>query len=239
MKRALCFLLFFLVACGPAAPEPTPLKPIEGTPPDGTIITDDGHTIAYDMYENKGKPGIILLHMLGRDRHDWPSLARWLQNKGFAVVAIDFRGHGQSTGNRAQFSPADYNAMTNDVLAAKTALALNGADVSELFIIGASIGANVGLRYAAQDIDVAGAVLLSPGRNYQGVSIGDISTTTPLLVAYSQADTQSANSIALIEDQNPQTQLHHYENAGHGTNLFQQQDLAPTILAFLQEQHNI
>lgn len=231
------FLLILLVACAQQAePMPAPdVKPIRGEPPSGTATTIDGHTIAYKMYKNPGKPGVILLHMLGRTRTDWNSVAEWLQGIGYAVITLDLRGHGQSSGNYQQFTPLDYNAMVNDVLAAKNVLGINRADVSRLSIIGASIGANIALQYAKDDPDVKTAVLLSPGLDYRGVKTSTVTTDIPLLIVASMDDQYSTESSQAIADNNAYTELKLYQNAGHGTNMFQQPDLAPTILDWLKE----
>src|SRR5205823_2790380 len=43
-------------------------------------------------------PAILMLHRYGGNRQAWEKLAEELQNKGFAVLTFDFRGHGESTG---------------------------------------------------------------------------------------------------------------------------------------------
>jgi hypothetical protein len=48
---------------------------------------------------NKQPPCVILLHKLGgsRTQEGWDDLAKKLQQKGFAVLSFDFRGHNEST----------------------------------------------------------------------------------------------------------------------------------------------
>ena len=43
-------------------------------------------------------PGVILLHMLFGDRTSWDDYARQLASTGYAVFALDMRGHGETGG---------------------------------------------------------------------------------------------------------------------------------------------
>ena len=43
-------------------------------------------------------PGVLLLHMEGRDRGAWDTLPERLQARGYAVLAVDLRGHGATGG---------------------------------------------------------------------------------------------------------------------------------------------
>ena len=82
--KILVFLLLILIACSQTAqtpPQPQ-LKPPVGALPSGTTTTQDGQTIAYQMYASKaGSPAIILVHQLRRSRTYWDSIAKWLQKK--------------------------------------------------------------------------------------------------------------------------------------------------------------
>ena len=242
MKRVLATLfLILLISCttetSPPAPPPPPLKPLTGPLPSGTATTQDGHTIAYQIYPSKaGSPAVILLHMLRRSRTDWDSIAKWLQKNGYTVIVPDLRGHGQSSGNWEKFTPEDFNKMTFDVAAMKSVLENQGADVKRLAIIGASIGANVAFNYAATDPDVKTVVLLSPGLEYKGVQTGNTKFGRPFLAVASKDDQYGAQSAQEIKRNNPSAELVLYEKAGHGTNMFiAQNDLAPKILDWLKE----
>ena len=240
MKKTV-FLLLFLIACAqstqpaqPAVQQP-PLKPLEGPLPSGTTTTQDGYTIAYQLYPNKaGSPAIILLHMLRRTRTDWDSVAKWLQKNSYTVITIDSRGHGQSTGDWEKFTPSDFSKMTLDVAAAKSVLENQGADVKRLAIIGASIGANTAYNYAVEDPDVKTVVLLSPGLEYRGVKLSATKLGKPFLVVASKEDQYSAQSAQELAKNN-NANLITYENAGHGTNMFVKNDLAPKMLDWLNE----
>lgn len=235
--KALAILLLILVACSqPIEPTPQPtLNPPVGPLPSGTATTQDGQTIAYQMYAGKaGSPAIILIHQLRRTRTDWDSVAKWLQKTGYTVIVPDLRGHGQSTGNLETFTPEDYNKMTNDIAAMKSVLENQGANVKRLGIIGASIGANIAYNYAVQDPDVKTVVLLSPGLEYRGIIIDTTILGRPFLVVASQDDNYSAATAQEFR-MNTNANIKMYEDAGHGTNMFSQKDLAPTILSWLQQ----
>src|SRR5713226_1933093 len=46
-------------------------------------------------------PAILLLHQCNMDRHAWDGLANDLAASGFHVLAIDYRGYGESGGHFA------------------------------------------------------------------------------------------------------------------------------------------
>jgi non-heme chloroperoxidase len=77
-------------------------------------------------------PPIMLLHGAGQTRHTWSTLARTLADKGYYVLSLDLRGHGDSDWSPTQ----DYssNAFIQDI---KTV----AAGLKQLpIIVGASLG---------------------------------------------------------------------------------------------------
>lgn len=78
-----------------------------------SCTTDDGVILKGDYYGKESKkPTVVLMHMLGRSRADYAPLIPLLQKKGFAVLAIDLRGHGESTGRlprKVEPEPARYS----------------------------------------------------------------------------------------------------------------------------------
>jgi len=203
-----------------------------------TTTTTDGQTIAYNYYPGKDNmPGVILLHMLGRTKNDWNLFAEMLQKNGYHVIAIDLRGHGESFGNLATFKPTDFNNMVFDVAAAKEVLESHNANTHKLVIIGASIGANVALNYGAKDPDVQTVLLLSPGADYRGVKTTSAITefTKPLFIVASSEDDYSAKSSEDLASANTNVTLVLYKNAGHGTNMFKNKELAPTLLQWVMQ----
>ena len=199
---------------------------------DVTFKTEDTVKIAATHYVGKGD-GIILLHMLSRDRRDWDIFAVKLNSLGYNVLAIDLRGHGESELDFLKFNSTDYNNMVKDVAAAKKYL-----NKTRIFVIGASIGANVALNYAVKDKDVKGIVLLSPGADYRGVETlkAIMKYDRPIMIVSSEDDFQSIGaSRQLYSFAGKQRELKEYGDAGHGTNMFVKLDLADSIINWMDK----
>jgi acetyl esterase/lipase len=203
-----------------------------------TFITDDGVSIVGTYYAPssglKGStPTIILLHMLGKDRSTWNTFASALSHEGYAVLSIDLRGHGESikqgssTVSYQSFTENDFNKMTLDVKAAKQFLIeRKNANPDRMAVIGASIGANIALNYAATlDPTIKTVILLSPGLNYRGVATLDTITKykNPIYIAATKGDSESAkDSQTLCDKINCGENLKIYSgSSSHGTNMFE------------------
>ena len=102
--------------------------------------TQDGGRVYAHLY-GSGKHGVLLAHGGRFNKESWTNQARMLMNAGFQVLAIDFRGSGQSRGpsNRAKDEGRRF-----DVLAAVQYLRSAGA--TTVSVIGASMGGD----YAAE-----------------------------------------------------------------------------------------
>src|SRR5688572_18546038 len=62
--------------------------------------TEDGGLIYADIY-GQGARGVVLAHGGRFTKGSWEKQARTLAAAGFRVLALDFRGHGQSKVGRA------------------------------------------------------------------------------------------------------------------------------------------
>ncbi|MFH0972073.1 MAG: alpha/beta fold hydrolase [Candidatus Micrarchaeota archaeon] len=199
------------------------------------LKTSDNFKIAATYYkaQKDTMDSIILLHMLGRNRNDWADLAQKLK-ANYDVLAIDFRGHGESDGDLDSFTAADFNKFMLDVRAA--ANHLDGKGKKVVAIIGASIGANIALNYAAEN-NIERAVLLSPGMDYRGVKTEESARkyVGKILFAASEDDSYSASSTRkLYEMTLAKKQLKIYQSAGHGTGMFASTDLDVMISSWLK-----
>jgi len=200
---------------------------------DLTIETKDGVALAATYYDGgDGAPGLVLFHMLGRNRNDWRDFAFACQEKGYHVLTVDLRGHGESTrakGGRElraeNFNKSQFGKMTLDADAAVKWLAKQkGVDAGRIGIVGASIGANVALVYASKNPErVKTVVLLSPGESYRGIATGSAAAgySGSALYIAAKGDVYSAKSVGrLATPAGPKKQKKIFSGNLHGTNLF-------------------
>ena len=107
--------------------------------------TEDGGLVYADVY-GQGDRGVVLAHGGRFNKESWEKQARTLAAAGFQVLAIDFRGYGQSRG------PGQSDPMSAplhlDVLAAVRYLRTMGA--KSVSVVGASMGGG-----AAGDASIA------------------------------------------------------------------------------------
>lgn len=184
-----------LLATWPAAAvEPRPV----------TFPATDGLRLAADYYpppvaNREPAPMVILLHGAGADRHVWEPWIPPLHESGFAVLALDLRGHGDSATTETRQAVADGRAdvfrhMQEDVRGAYDWLAQQpGLDRARFALVGAELGCSVALQYAAKDRSVDAIVGVAPVLSEHGLdAAGDISQITGrkvlLLAAEGQRD---------------------------------------------------
>lgn len=123
MSNACVVTLAILALAGPATAQELVSFP-----------TDDGGVVYADVY-GCGDHRVVLAHGGRFNKHSWAIQAQTLANAGFLVVAIDFRGRGQSRGGPQAGSADD---VRFDVLAAVQFL--HEAGTKTVSVIGASFG---------------------------------------------------------------------------------------------------
>ncbi len=205
-----------------------------GDPPKRvTFASEDKVDLVADLYRagSAKSPGVILLPMYGHARDSWRSLAPVLLAEGFTVLALDLRGHGESLrqGDRV----LNYNSarqggenlfplMYRDVIAAKKYLIESaGVDPDRVSLVGASVGSSVAIDTAGHDPAVRSMVLLSPGKNYQGMdSMAQAKKVPrmPMLVLSNDREKSQAEDLVQILPGGAAS-LAVYDGAGHGTQM--------------------
>ena len=89
----------------------------------------------------EGTVGVVLAHMLGSSQSAWGLFADRLVEEDFRVLTFDFRGHGQSIGERSASTAA------LDLVAAVDKMRSLGA--TKIFVVGASMGGTAAVVVAA------------------------------------------------------------------------------------------
>jgi pyridoxine 5-phosphate synthase len=160
---ALSLVLLSILLAAPAAESGTRVS----------FPSADGVIIVGELYESPAVlrgtgdrvPGVVLVHMLSRNRSDWGSLPDRIRDAGISALAIDLRGHGQSSG-----SAQDLRLMIQDVRAAARWLAARpNVRGDQIAIVGASLGASLALLAAGDVPQVRALALLSPSLDYRGL----------------------------------------------------------------------
>ncbi|MGD2108967.1 MAG: alpha/beta fold hydrolase [Phycisphaerae bacterium] len=178
------------------------------------FTTDDRVEIVADYYAPPEAatpaPIVIMLHMYKSDRSAWKPLATRFQAEGYAALAIDMRGHGQS-GGAARSSlqdrvrgrdPSLFRSMHRDIAAAHTWLGhREECDLTRVAVVGASVGCSVALDYAARDPSVDVVVAMTPGVDYLGVdSKGPIQALgdRPVLLLATEEEREATDALAAL-----------------------------------------
>lgn len=194
--------LAFVCSCAVAQAQETEEKPKIPPPVEVSLTTRDKVEIQCTYFggtHKKDSVPVILLHQFGGSRHDWDELALYLQKTyGFAVIAPDLRGHGNSTnfnGTKvlAATMPLDqYPLMvTSDLEAVKKHLMErnnNGElNINKLSVVGAEMGAVVGMLWTLYDWnqpvlttgkqgqDVKAVFMISPPFVFKNLSLQELS----------------------------------------------------------------
>jgi len=107
--------------------------------------TDDGGRVYADLY-GAGNRGVVLAHGGRFTKESWTKQALALADAGHRVLAIDFRGRGQSRGG-PRLEPGE-DGLRFDVLAAVRYLRENGA--STVAVVGGSMGGGAAAEVATE-----------------------------------------------------------------------------------------
>ncbi len=106
------------------------------------FTTSNGFALHASIWPNAGMPSCVLLHGFGHHSRIWDPLARRLQ-ADYEVVALDFRGHGDSAWDRE--SDYSHGTLQQDLQALVRALKL-----AQFHLLGHSLGARIAMLYAAE-----------------------------------------------------------------------------------------
>ncbi len=206
-----------------------------------TLTTKDGFQIVGSYVKVAGDKAAILLHMMPADRSSWEAFSIALASAGYSSLAIDERGHGESTMGGTvsykSFTDEEQKAKILDVEAVIEYLAGEGYAKEHIVVVGASIGANLAIQTLSRHLEIPMAIALSPGLDYHGVlvdvSMRKLHDGQKVVLVASQDDRYSFESVKKIHAQYPDnTALITRSRIGHGTNMT---DTDPSLVSELLE----
>jgi alpha-beta hydrolase superfamily lysophospholipase len=103
---------------------------------------------------------VVIAHGAGEHSGRYAHVAARLVDEGYAVYALDHRGHGRSAGHRAVIDRMDNAVEDLDRLVTTAASEQPGVPI---FLVGHSMGGTIALRYAIAHQDrLTGLILSAP-----------------------------------------------------------------------------
>jgi len=178
----------------------------------------------------KPGPAVLLLHQCDGQRKQWDTLAKQLTKSGINVLAVDYRGFGESQGDRYDaMTPAARQAVVRDLWPSDVDLAYSylvwqpGVQRDKIAAGGASCGVNNAIQLARRHSEVKALMLLSGPTDRDG-RLFLRSSNLPLFAAAADDD-KYRDSVETTEwlagvSNNKATRFAHYANGHHGAEMF-------------------
>ena len=178
----------------------------------------------------KPGPGVLLLHQCNRQRKVWDALAEQLAASGIHVLTLDYRGFGESGGDR-------FEKLAPDAARAQVAKRAADIDVAFAYLLaqpgvshdmigagGASCGVHNSVQVARRHPEVKSLVLLSGSTDFGGRQFLRESAKLPVFFAVADDD-EFKPTVREVEwlyylTPSPEKHLAHYANGGHGADMF-------------------
>jgi len=258
----------------PGAPANAPGRPL---PPLGKfhyrfkIVAGEGEPLVASYYPSKllnTAPAILLIHERERSSKDFEesiedlkkfTMAESLQKQGYAVLAIDLRGHGSNP--RRNLTRAEWPTVVNDLQTAYHCLVdrhnWGELNVAKFGVVALGEGANVAAKWAelggavsseGRTSDLGALVLLSPmvDAQAQGLplkpSITTLAARVPIELLAGERDPASSGllddgpaSVKPIVKRYRTNQVETFPSALHGHKLLRlEPNLTGSITRFLE-----
>jgi pimeloyl-ACP methyl ester carboxylesterase len=225
MLRSVPSLLFVAATLPAFADTPAP-RTVEITAPDGAALK-----ATYYAASTPG-PAVMLLHMCNTDRTSWEPLGPQLSAAGIHALALDYRGYGESAGERFdKLTPQERQKIVTerwpgDVDAALAYLVSQpGVDKARLGAAGGSCGVTQAVRLAARHPDVKSLVLLAGPTDRDGREFLRRSSWLPIFASAAADDQFGADAPQLMQwltelSGNPRNKFVGFHDGKHGTEIF-------------------
>jgi pimeloyl-ACP methyl ester carboxylesterase len=182
-----------------------------------TFTTQDGVALSGHIF-GTGSEGVILAHMYPADQTSWYPTAERLAEEGYLVLTFDFRGYGESGGEK------QIDLIGRDVFAAIPKIREEGA--GEVVLVGASMGGTASLvagdqGQALDSIRLAGIAALSAPVEFNGLSAASAvpRIVVPMLFVAAENDAGAAGAKQLEQLSSGKGDLQIVSGSDHGTDL--------------------
>jgi len=200
---------------------------------------EDGITLDATYFAaNQPGPGLLFLNMCdpSRDQKEWQGVATALANEGYHVLTFDYRGFGQSGGQRPTNLRSVDEAMPywrqhwmSDVQTAyDTLISKEGVDSENMGIAGASCGVFMGLEFAIANRNIKSLVFLGgPTDESQREQLAGMSDVPILLISGNERGPNEIRGTLEWSDEvfeashHPDTRILKYKTVTHGTKIFE------------------
>ena len=176
-------------------------------------------------------PGLLLIHRPGSNHKAWERFALRARGVGYMLLAVDLRGHGEST------APVDYPATyrdfershwmecLEDISAARDALLAAGANPENIGVMGEGLSANLATYWYRRNNDIQALVALSPGLDYEGIRTEPVVRELqyrPVLYLAGEDDSYSVRSATSLRDMTPGfAELRTFQGFAFGAEIFE------------------
>jgi dienelactone hydrolase len=231
LAAVFAFAAFSAISSAQSVPAP---RVVDLTATDGTKLKATYFAAA------KPGPGVILLHQCNRQRKVWDGLAQQLSAAGINVLTLDYRGFGESGGERFdKLAPQARTELTQkwpeDIdQAFRYLISQPGVRKDVIGVGGASCGVNNSIQLARRHPGEVKSLVLLSGNTDLGGRQFLRSSKLPVLFAVADDD-EFPPTVQVIEwlytiPANPGKKLLHYSKGGHGADMFPVHPELPTAI---------
>lgn len=202
-------------------------------PRDISLPVADGTTLKATYYPAaKPGPAVLLLPMCNTTRKSWDPLAPQLAAAGIHALSVDYRGMGESGGDRVEtLAPRDAQRVVTEKwpgdidTAYAFLLAQAGVDRTRVGAAGGSCGVNHAVRLARRHSEVRSLVLLAGELDREGIAFITDTPWLPIFAAAAADDQFDADAPATMRwilalSGNPRNTFSGFKNGKHGTEIF-------------------
>ena len=225
VRRAGCLIALLCSSAAFAQSAPPPREV--------TVPAPDGVTLKATYYAAaQPGPAVLLLHMCNTDRRSWEPLAPQLAAAGIHALALDYRGFGESGGERFDKMPPPEaqriidEKWPGDIDAAyKYLLSQSGVDGTRAGAAGGSCGVTQAVRLARRQPDVRSLALLAGALDPDGIAFITSTPWLPIFAAAAGDDQYDAGAPQLMQwiltlSGNPRNKFSGFRDGKHGTEIF-------------------